>query len=215
MRNSDLRQLLKAAWLAVFWANLQLGVAGDTGQEDPTSRRFSTEPLFERGRLEAAFNNGALFSPFLATRNRPTIDYTISELQVGYMLRDLKGPGWLRGNVELAGEGFGGGSFQSQGSYVAGATGWLRYNFVPRPGWRLIPYAQGGAGITWTDLDRRMAGQDFNFNLDLGVGFRYLISRHWCLNLEYRFQHISNANLNRRNIGLNANGPLLGVSYFF
>jgi opacity protein-like surface antigen len=215
MRNSNLRRLLKPAWLVVFWASLQLGVAGDTGQEGPTTHGFSTEHLFERGRFEAAFNNGPLFSPFLATKNRPTINYTISEVQLGYMLRDLKGPGWLRGNLELAGEGFGSALFQGQGSYVAGATGWLRYNFAPRPGWRLIPYAQAGAGIVWTDLDRRMVGQDFNFNLDLGVGLRYLISRHWSLNLEYRFQHISNANLNRRNIGLNANGPLLGVSYFF
>jgi hypothetical protein len=35
------------------------------------------------------------------------------------------------------------------------------------------------------------------------------------LNLECRYQHISNANTGKHNLGINAIGPLLGVSYFF
>jgi hypothetical protein len=35
------------------------------------------------------------------------------------------------------------------------------------------------------------------------------------LNVECRYQHISNANLSRHNIGINADGPMIGLSHFF
>jgi opacity protein-like surface antigen len=155
-----------------------------------------------------------LFSPFLATGGRPTINYTITEVQFGYMLSDVKGHGWLRGNFELVGEGFGSAIFEGSGSFIAGITVWMRYNFAP-PGWRLVPFAQAGMGLTSTDIDHKYVGQPFNFNLDLGLGTRYLLSQHWSLNLEYRFQHISNADMGRHNIGINGHGPVLGVSYLF
>lgn len=93
-----------------------------------------------------------------------------------------------------------------------GATVWLRYNFVPRQS-RFASFVQAGAGLTATDLNRRLVGEDFN--LDLGAGVRYRLSSHWSVNLEYRYQHISNANMADRNLGVNAHGPMLAVSYFF
>jgi opacity protein-like surface antigen len=170
--------------------------------------------LFQHGRYESSVTSGALFSPFVATSGRPQLNYTLSELQIGYMLSNVKESGWLRGNFEVAGEGFGGATFDGKGHYLSGITLWLRYNFVPER-WRLVPYAQGGAGLTFTDFDRRLVGQTFNFNLGLGVGVRCFVARHWSVNLEYRYQHISNARLARQDLGVNAHGPMLGVSYFF
>jgi opacity protein-like surface antigen len=69
--------------------------------------------------------------------------------------------------------------------------------------------------LVTTDIDRGLVGQPFNFSLDLGVGLRYFVTRRWSINLEYRFQHISNADLGQRNIGINAQGPVLGISCFF
>ena len=172
------------------------------------------EALFHAGRYEATFTSGPMFSPFLATQNRPTINYTLSEFQLGYMLTDVKHSGWFRGNFQIAGEGFAGGVFEGEGGYVSGLTVWLRYNFVPKD-WRVVPYAQAGMGLTFTDIDRNMVGETFNFNLDLGVGARCFIAHNWSVNLEYRYQHISNANIGRRNVGINAHGPMLGLSYFF
>ena len=63
--------------------------------------------------------------------NRPPINYTFTGVQLGYMLGDVKGDGWWRGNFELAGEGFGSAIFEGDGSYISGGTLWLRYNFVP------------------------------------------------------------------------------------
>jgi opacity protein-like surface antigen len=146
---------------------------------------------------------------------RPTIDYSFTSLQLGYMLGDVKGRGWCRGNFELVGEGFGSAVFEGPGGYIAGGTLWLRYNFVPRSSIGLVPYAQAGGGVLSTDIDHSIVGDPFNFNLDAGVGVRYLAGRNWSISLEFRYQHISNANVNHRNLGINAAGPILGVSYFF
>src|ERR1044071_8544280 len=82
------------------------------------------------------------------------------------MLSDVKGGGWSRGNFELVGEGFGSGIFEGDGSFISGVTVWLRYNFVP-PGWRFVPFAQAGLGLTSTDIDHKIVGQPLNLNLEL------------------------------------------------
>jgi hypothetical protein len=182
--------------------------------ESDGAEPFSLEEIFTRGNHEARLSSGVLFSPFGTPKSRPTINYTITGLEWGYMLSEMKGAGWLRGNFEVAGQAFGSAVFTGPGHYIAGATLWLRYNFVPK-GWRFIPYIQGGAGITFTDIDRGIVGQDFNFNLDLGCGIRYFLARQWSLNLEYQYQHISNADLGGHNLGINSQGPVLALSYFF
>lgn len=155
-----------------------------------------------------------MFSPVASQQNRPEINYVTTGVQLGRMFGGVRGSGVLRGSFEVAAEAFGNAIYEGPGSYIAGVTVWLRYNFVPR-GWRFIPYIQGGAGLLSTDIDRGLVGQPFNFNLDAGAGVRYLIGRQWSLSLEYRFQHISNANLGNRNVGINSQGPILGLSYFF
>ncbi len=188
--------------------------AQDRPDESTSSDAFSADALFQKGQFEGSLNSGVLFSPFIATHDRPIINYTITEIQVGYMLTQFKDDGLFRGNLELVGEGFGSGIFDGSGSFIAGCTLWGRYNFV-RPGWRFVPFLQAGGGLTSTDIDHSIVGQPFNFNLDIGVGTRYFINQRWCLNIEYRYQHISNADTGRHNIGINADGPVVGVSYFF
>jgi opacity protein-like surface antigen len=174
----------------------------------------SLDEFFRCGRFEASVGNGCLFSPFAAIRNRPTLNYTLSEFQLGYMMTDVAGHGIWRGNWEVANAAFGGRVFEGVGDCIAGATIWLRYNVLPRQS-RFAPFVQAGAGGTYTDINPRLVGQDFNFNLDLGAGVRYLLSSHSSVNLEYRYQHISNANMADRNLGVNAHGPMLAVSFFF
>jgi lipid A 3-O-deacylase len=184
------------------------------GKTINASEALESEDLFSKGRYEAALTSGVLFSPFIASGGRPTINYTISEVQLGYMLGDIKASGFFRGNFELIGDAFGSAIFVGPGDYIVGMTIWGRYNFV-QPNWRIVPYVQAGAGLTVTDIDRQIVGQAFNFNLDLAIGARYLITEKWALMLEYRYQHISNANSAEHNFGINANGPILGVSYLF
>ena len=179
-----------------------------------TNDTFFTGDLFEARKWEANVSSGVLFSPIGTPKDRPVINYTITTLQLGYMLSDVKGPGILRGNFELAGDVFASKVFIGPGSYIAGGTVWIRYNFVPA-GWRIIPFVEAGAGLTTTDLDRKFVGQPFNFNLNAAVGLRYFVAKHWSINLTCQYQHISNANTGKKNVGINAYGPILGVSYFF
>ncbi|HEY1662731.1 MAG TPA: acyloxyacyl hydrolase [Verrucomicrobiae bacterium] len=169
---------------------------------------------FQSGRFEASLGTGFFISPFINTAQRPTVDYMMTELQLGYMLTDVRGPGMLRGNLECAAAVFGDDIFRGRGNYISGTTFWLRYNFVPAAG-RFVPYAQLGGGVTETDLDRRIEGRNFNFNLGLGVGVRCLLAPNWSANLEYRYQHISNAGTSYPNVGINADGPVISLSYFF
>lgn len=212
-------QVARTSWLTAGWILLLRLHSPTAGAADfpaaaEAAESFAVPQLFERGRCELTLGGGAMLSPIGLPRNRPVINYSMTDLQLGYMLGDVKGAGWWRGNFELVGEAFGSAIFEGPGSYLAGGTLWLRYNFVPST-WRLTPYLQAGAGLVTTDIDRGLVGQPFNFNLSASLGLRYFLSRHWSIEAEYRFQHISNADLGRKNIGINAQGPILGVSYFF
>ncbi len=208
-----MKRMFKSGW--VFLLVLLLASCAARAADDlysATSRSYTD--FFAARQYEMAVNSGVLFSPFIATYKRPTIDYTVTTVELGYMLTDVKGSGVFRGNIELAGDLFGDIIFKGPGDYITGITIWGRYNFV-QPGWRFVPYFQAGLGLTIADIDRSIVGQAFNFNLNLGAGTRYMLSPRWALDLEYRFQHISNANTGPHNLGINAQGPILGLSYFF
>ena len=179
-----------------------------------TSEKLTLEEHFHAGRYEAGFGGGSLFSPIGRPKNRPTVNYAFGEFHFGLMLTDPGGPGILRGNLELVPEAFGAAIYDGPGNYVAGGAAWFRYNFIP-PDWRVIPYVQAGGGAVLTDIDHRYVGQHFNFNLGAAAGLRFFVCPHSTVNLEYRFQHISNANLGPRNIGINAHGPALSFSRLF
>jgi opacity protein-like surface antigen len=172
------------------------------------------EDHFQKGQWEGTVGAAVFFSPFAATKHRPTHDYALAVFDVGYMLCDVKEWGFARGNVEFLGELFGGGVFVGRGNYVSGFTLSGRYNFVQRD-WKLVPYGQIGVGAGLTDIDKRVIGQVFQFNIDAAVGARYFIKPNLSLNAEYRYQHLSNANSGPKNIGVNAQGAMLGASWFF
>jgi opacity protein-like surface antigen len=169
---------------------------------------------FQQDTYEVALMSGTMFSPIGADRHRNTVDYTLSGLQLGWMLTGAGEPAWWRGNLELSLEAMGGEVYEGRGNYIAGGTAWLRYNFV-QPNWRLVPYVQAGVGAEGTDMDQRLIGENFNFNLDIAAGLRCFVAQNWALDLECQYQHISNATIARHDIGINAVGPMIGVSYFF
>jgi lipid A 3-O-deacylase len=203
------RSILITAMLSCGFARAQTD-----STKPPASKEFFAENTFRKGRFETTLWAGSLFSPVGNPKHRNTLNYALGSFQLGYMLNDPGDGGFFRGNFELAPEAFGAAIHDGRGNYIAGGAVWLRYNFVPH-GWRVIPYAQLGAGVELTDADRSLLGQNFNFNLDAAAGLRYFIAPRCTLNLEGRFQHLSNANLARKNVGINAVGPILGVSWFF
>ena len=93
----------------------------------------------------------------------------------------------------------------------------FRHVFV-RPGWRLQPYASGGAGLGWidsTDAFRQGQGQDFTFNILTAVGVDYLVNDHWKLKIGGLYQHLSNGGQTDPNPSLNLLGPQVGATFSF
>lgn len=200
--------------LLAFGLGLEIAAAEELPTEPPHVELSVPADLFRAGAKEFSVNTGVMFSPVGSPDNRSTINYTVTGLELGWMLYDPKDLGLLSGNIEFLTEVFGNYIYEGEGEFIAGGTLWLRYNFI-QEGWRFVPYAQGGAGLTWTDINQQLVGQPFNFNLNLGVGLRWLATSHFSVNLEYRYQHISNANSGDHNLGINSQGPILGVTWFF
>ena len=184
------------------------------GEETDAGEGGRYDAYFRRRAWEGMVGVAGMFSPVVATRGRPQLDYAVAVGQVGYMLTEVAGRGVWRGNWEVVGEVFGGGIHAGRGSYVSGMTLWGRYNFVPT-GVRLSPFAGLGLGCGLGDKDRNVFGGAFGFNLDAGVGLRCFVGPRTTLVAEYRFQHISNANLSPHNLGINAHGPMVGLGWMF
>jgi hypothetical protein len=207
--------LRRFAFLLVGFLSPQL-FAQDSHPGFAESASLSLDGNFRSGLHEATVGGGFEMTCITGT-GRPIVNYAMGYADAGYFLYDVLGSGFFRGNAEVLLEGFGSSIYESTsagGNYIAGASLYLRYNFVPK-GWRLIPYIEGGAGLTSMDINHNYDGMNFNFNLDLGAGARFLVTHSCSINLEGLFQHISNADLGAHNIGLNSLGPRLSVSFFF
>lgn len=94
-----------------------------------------------------------------------------------------------------------------------------RYNFV-QPGWKIVPYVEGGVGVAFADSNPRLGGlgQDFNFTFLVGAGAKYNFNDNWFLRLGVEYQHTSNAGLSEpefANHPIDALGPKLSVGYSF
>ena len=94
-----------------------------------------------------------------------------------------------------------------------------RYNFV-QPGWKIIPFVEGGVGFGFTDSQPQAGGfgQDFEFSFDAAVGAKYQIDCDWFVRLSADYQHISNAGLSEPtnpNHPIDALGPKLSFGYSF
>ncbi|HDZ89918.1 MAG TPA: acyloxyacyl hydrolase [Deltaproteobacteria bacterium] len=178
-----------------------------------------SDPLYTKGRASVQLASGALFSLTGFPEGSPTLNYAQANLRFGWMLTS-PGPGKsaLRGNWEGIAEITNSIIFKGPGSYMGGITLLFRYNFV-QPGWDLVPFIQGGAGIVYNDVykdeTQTAIGQAIEFTPQCSMGLQYLISRSWGVSLEAMFHHISNAGMSRRNNSINSLGGFLGVTYFF
>ena len=98
--------------------------------------------------------------------------------------------GWLRGYTEF----FFRGDYQQivhgPENHVEDFVVGPRYNFV-QPGWKIIPYVEGGVGIGFADSKPQFGGlgQDFNFSFLAGAGAKYIINDDWFVRAGVEYQH--------------------------
>jgi opacity protein-like surface antigen len=127
--------------------------------------------------------------------------------------------GWLRGYSE----------FYFQGDYeqiVRGPENHFedimvgpRYNFV-QPGWKIIPFVEGGVGLGFADSNPMGGGlgQDFNFTFSTAAGAKYNICDDFFVRLAVVYQHVSIAGLSEPqypNHPIDMLGPKLSFGYSF
>jgi lipid A 3-O-deacylase len=148
----------------------------------------------------------------------PSIDLAVASVRLGRMLSNPRGTGFFAGNYELLGEIFGGGIFQGPGKVEAGATLFIRYNFI-QPQARIVPYMQIGGGGIYTDISEResrgLVSLPLNFNLQGDGGLRFMLNRRDFLLLEAGYRHVSNASIKLPNRGVDSVGGEVGVGFFF
>lgn len=176
------------------------------------------EERFVEDRITVQAVTGALFSPVGIGPDHPTFNYAQTNLRLGWMLNSPGEDHPLRGNFEAILELSASGVFNGFGNVLIGPSALVRYNFV-QPGWIVVPYIQGGAGIVYTDAyedrSQRAIGQAIEFTPQASIGARFLVAEDWSVDVEGMFHHISNANLADRNKGINALGGFVGASYYF
>lgn len=176
--------------------------------------------VFTKERVTLQAVSGALFSPTFLAEGSRHMQYSMTFARLGYLMNDPSRP-WIlpRGSLEAIMQAGGGPILEGfAGSYLLEASILFRYNVV-YPHWSIIPFFQVGAGLLYNDVykdrDQNSIGQAVEFTPQGSLGFRYLLSRRWSLDLEGMFHHISNAGMSERNAGINASGGFIGVTCFF
>jgi hypothetical protein len=176
------------------------------------------EPL-AKGTMEVELLGGYFHSPINTGFHRPEFDYAGADARFGMVATStlFSGCPVLRGNLELLVDALGNGVTEGPGTYLAGGSLLIRYNFLSSC--HIIPYFEVGGGGLHSDAvedeSQRLIGGNFEFILSADLGVRFLLNNHWSLLLEGGFQHISNADTASRNVGVNAAGGRLGFGYIY
>lgn len=90
----------------------------------------------------------------------------------------------------------------------------LEYKFLnPRRSW--APFLFVGAGVSWSKWyqDAFEISTAFEFILQTGAGIDYFFDNGTSMNFHYRLWHLSNSNIQGRNLGINAHVFSLGYSF--
>ncbi len=130
-------------------------------------------------------------------------------------ITDPVGSGWYRGQVSIGAEVVYLQFREPILTHGIGFTPKIKYTFVGLD--HIRPYLEFAGGPFWTDLAGNIPEEsvEFNFVLSAGIGISWFITPQTSLNVGYRFQHISNAGIEYPNLGLNANLPFGGFSFYF
>jgi hypothetical protein len=132
----------------------------------------------------------------------------------GWILTDAHGPGVLRGRFEYAVDAIPVlVVFQPGGAaYGIGVNPWImKWNFVARG--RVSPYIEIGGGLVFTTRQVPLGANKFNFSPTGAIGVNLLRGKyHW--SVEFRFLHISDAQITAFNPGTDTFGFRVGFGKF-
>ncbi len=189
-----------------------------TPAEKETVTTVEQDPIFHHGAIDLQLMGGLMYSLQRTTFLRPNFDYAPVVLRLGYMVNNVYGSGFFRGNDEVILEAMGAPVFVGPGSGLGGLSLIYRRNFLS-PNAKVIPYFTAGFGGVYTDAyhdrNQRALGSPGEFDLQGGIGLRFRVSTKLTVDTEFSYRHLSNAGLADRNYGTNAIGGMVGISYGF
>jgi len=193
---------------------------GEADTDSPgADRPLEVARIFQAHRLSLQVVSGMLTSSAGIGPRTPTLNYSQTNIRLGWMLNDpFRIIGGLRGNLEAIVDVSSSYVTNGFGSTIVGGGVLLRYNLVV-PQWEFVPYVQAGGGIVYTDaykdLSQEAIGQSLEFTPQASIGVHCRAGASWAIDVEAMYHHISNANLAARNLGINAVGGFIGLTWFF
>ena len=193
----------RAALALVAW----LSVA--SAQEPPPQPASHADWPLARGRVEL----GGLLGGGVNIDSQPEPVTLLSVfLRAGYVF--LQQEALVPGSLEIVAEPGYLAVFEGKTANVGSLAALFKYNI--RTGTRLVPFVEGGGGVSYASqrIPQQPGGTNFNFVLEAGVGLHYLLGDRAGLTAEWRYHHFSNGGIEPPNPSLNSSLFLIGFSIF-
>lgn len=189
---------------------------GHASAADAADQPATYDSAFGFGKQSLGISGGYGFALPVGGTDAPELEdiefvYVTPRWGVG-ITDPLGGRSWYRGNFELLLEGTFLYMLEPKSGIAGGLAPGVRYNFLT--GTRIIPFLQVGVGFIALDADLARQSDGLNFIVQSGLGLHYFITQRTALTGEWRFHHISNANIHDRNAGINSSLVMLGVTFF-
>jgi len=180
----------------------------------PAALAFDPQQTFRQGSFvvspEAGY--GRQFN-LEDTRVCTEVEFVNAGVRVGWLPFSPLGPGPLHGSLEVGLEPLYQRYTEPHDAFFAGLGLTGRYHFLSLG--RFVPYVEAAAFAGGTDLKIREIASDFAFLLWVGAGVSYFVTDRTALYGGYRYQHVSNGNIERPNRGFESHTGVAGVSFFF
>jgi hypothetical protein len=189
------------------------------GQEEgpaarSTGANLATSPVpvplwANRGHWNFGFHLGYAVENTIP-RNISHVNLLIAQPQLGLIVRDFQGGAVRR--FEILDEGILGNSVHPGGHLLGNS---LLFRLDGKAYKRVVPFLDAGAGVLHTTLDRR--APELNGHLQFlpqaGLGIQYFLRPQRALVFEYRYVHMSNADIEPPNVGFNASMLTIGFRW--
>jgi opacity protein-like surface antigen len=133
-------------------------------------------------------------------------------LRLGWLPFGAAGPGPLFGAFEIGLEALYQKYTEPKHAFWAGLSLVGRYHFLSLG--RFVPYIEVGASAGGTDLEVSEIRSDIAFLLLAGAGASVAITDRIAVYAGYRLTHVSNAGIERPNLGFEAHTGVAGVTFF-
>jgi lipid A 3-O-deacylase len=180
----------------------------------PAAHAYDAKETFIKGSLvispEAGYGNQFNLEDHRVFSN---VEFFLAGVRFGWLPFSPSGPGPLFGSFELGVEPLYQRYTEPEHAFFGGLGLTGRYHFLSLG--RFVPYLEAAAFAGGTDLKVEEIDSTFSFVLWGGAGASVFLTDRTAIYAGYRWTHISNGNIDKRNRGIDAHTGVVGMSFFF